>query len=258
MIDVQAQADTRGINIQNVGVKDVHLPLLIKTKQGGFQHVMANISLSARLPMHFKGTHMSRFMEALLPWGSKPISNNELRALLSETCQRLEADAAEVSIHFKYFMEKKAPVSGRGSLMDYDCSFNAKRVGNRHVFTLGIDVPVSSCCPCSKEISDYGAHNQRTMIKAKVRFTGGFLWIEDLVELLESRGSCQLYPLLKREDEKFVTESAYDNPKFVEDILRDTVLALRADPLVVWFDVECESIESIHNHSAFAKHTEAK
>jgi GTP cyclohydrolase I len=256
--DVQSQTDTRGVDIQNVGVKDVHLPLLIKTREGDYQHVMANISLSVNLPMHFKGTHMSRFVEALLPWSSKPISNVELRLLLSEICVRLKADAAEVRIAFKYFLEKKAPVSGKASLMDYDCTFIARREGDRHTFTLGLEVPVTSCCPCSKEIADYGAHNQRTLIKVHVRFQGGFLWIEDLAELLESRGSCQLYPLLKREDEKYVTERAYDNAKFVEDILRDTIIAFRSEPLISWFDVECESIESIHNHSAFASHTESK
>ncbi|HOG52780.1 MAG TPA: GTP cyclohydrolase FolE2 [Bacillota bacterium] len=258
MKDVQNQADARGIDIQNVGIKGFHMPLLIRTRQGGFQQVMANVSLSVSLPMHFKGTHMSRFIEALIPWGSKPISNAELRSLLVDTCEKLEADQAEVTIAFKYFIEKKAPVSGRSSFMDYDCTFKARRDKDRHTFLLGVEVPVTSCCPCSKEISDFGAHNQRTLIRATVRFHGGFLWIEDLVDRLESQGSCQLYPLLKREDEKFVTEQAYENAKFVEDILRDTVIALRNEPLVSWFDVECESMESIHNHSAFAKHTEAK
>ena len=258
MKDVQNQADARGIDIQNVGIKGFHMPLLIRTRQGGFQQVMANVSLSVSLPMHFKGTHMSRFIEALIPWGSKPISNAELRSLLVDTCEKLEADQAEVTIAFKYFIEKKAPVSGRSSFMDYDCTFRARRDKDRHTFLLGVEVPVTSCCPCSKEISDFGAHNQRTLIRATVRFHGGFLWIEDLVDRLESQGSCQLYPLLKREDEKFVTEQAYENAKFVEDILRDTVIALRNEPLVSWFDVECESMESIHNHSAFAKHTEAK
>ncbi|HOA16279.1 MAG TPA: GTP cyclohydrolase FolE2 [Bacillota bacterium] len=258
MKDVQNQADARGIDIQNVGIKGFHMPLLIRTRQGGFQQVMANVSLSVSLPMHFKGTHMSRFIEALIPWGSKPISNAELRSLLVDTCEKLEADQAEVTIAFKYFIEKKAPVSGRSSFMDYDCTFKARRDKDRHTFLLGVEVPVTSCCPCSKEISDFGAHNQRTLIRATVRFHGGFLWIEDLVDRLESQGSCQLYPLLKREDEKFVTEQAYENAKFVEDILRDTVITLRNEPLVSWFDVECESMESIHNHSAFAKHTEAK
>ncbi len=258
MKDVQSQSDARGIDIQNVGIKGFHMPLLIRTREGGFQHVMANVSLSVSLPMHFKGTHMSRFIEALIPWSSKPISNAELRSLLVDTCEKLEADQAEVTISFKYFIEKKAPVSGKSSFMDYDCTFRARREKERHTFFLGVDVPVTSCCPCSKEISDFGAHNQRTMIRVAVRFHGGFLWIEDLVDRLESQGSCQLYPLLKREDEKFVTEKAYENAKFVEDILRDTVITLRNEPLISWFDVECESMESIHNHSAFAKHTEAK
>lgn len=258
MKDVQGQIDNRGIDIHNVGVKDFHLPLMIRTREGGFQPVMANVSLSVSLPMHFKGTHMSRFVEALLPWSSKPISNTELKSLLIDTCERLEADSAEVTMAFKYFIEKTAPVSLKASFMDYDCIFKARREKERHSFILGVEVPVTSCCPCSKEISDYGAHNQRTLIKVKVRFHGGFLWIEDLVDRIEKQGSCQLYPLLKREDEKFVTERAYENPKFVEDILRDTVIALRKEPLISWFDIECESIESIHNHSAFARHTETK
>jgi GTP cyclohydrolase I len=258
MKDVQSQPDARGIDIQNVGVKDVHLPLNIKTRDGGYQQVTASISLSVNLPMHFKGTHMSRFVEVLLPWGSKPISNSELRTMLIDTCLKLDADEAEVTIRFKYFIEKRAPVSGRVSLMDYGCMFKARREGDKHTFILGVDVPVTSCCPCSKEISDFGAHNQRTLIRVQVRFHGGFLWIEDLVERLESQGSCQLYPLLKREDEKYVTEEAYRNAKFVEDILRDVVIMLRDEPLISWFDVECESMESIHNHSAFAKHVEDK
>lgn len=259
MQDVQSRPDSRGIDIQKVGVTNVHLPMQIAMRDGGYQSVLGNISLSVELPMQFKGTHMSRFLEVLTPWSSKPISNTTVIGILKETCSALSAQTAHLCIKFKYFVGKKAPVSGKQSVLDYNCEFAGTICGSRHNFTLGVEVPVTSCCPCSKEISNYGAHNQRTMIRARVRFGhAGFLWIEDLVTLLESMGSCEIYPLLKREDEKYVTEEAYSNPKFVEDILRDTVIALRAEERVRWFEVECESYESIHNHSAFASHVEDK
>jgi len=259
MRDVQNFPDLRGINIQKVGVKDVHLPLQIAAREGGWQSVLGIVSFSVALPMQFKGTHMSRFMEVLLPWSRKPISNVEILAILKETCEALSAQRADISIRFKYFVPRIAPVSGKESILDYNCSFEGTLDGKRHSFAMGVEVPVTSCCPCSKEISEYGAHNQRAMIRARVKFSSaGFLWLEDLIELLESEGSCEIYPLLKREDEKYVTEAAYDNPKFVEDILRDVVIRLRNEPRVRWFEVECESMESIHNHSAFACHVEDK
>ncbi|MEA4883800.1 MAG: GTP cyclohydrolase FolE2 [Clostridia bacterium] len=259
MQDVQNRPDDRGIDIQKVGVKNVHLPLQIATKEGAWQSVLGNIALSVELPMQFKGTHMSRFMEVLLPWSKKPISNQEIVAILKDTCDALSARRADISIRFKYFVTKCAPVSGKESVLDYNCEFSASLDGRRHTFVMGVEVPVTSCCPCSKEISEFGAHNQRTMIRARVRFSSaGFLWLEDLIALLESQGSCEIFPLLKREDEKYVTEAAYSNPKFVEDILRDVVIALRSESRVRWFDAECESHESIHNHSAFACHMEHK
>lgn len=259
MQDVQSLPDDRGVDIQKVGISHVHLPLQIATREGGYQTVLGNVSLSVDLPMQFKGTHMSRFIEVLLPWAKKPLSNVEIRSILRDTSTALSARSAEIHVKFKYFVTKTAPVSRRESLLDYNCEFAGAVDGNRHSFTLGVEVPVTSCCPCSREISQVGAHNQRTMIRAKVRFArSGFLWIEDLVTLLESAGSCEIYPLLKREDEKYVTETAYRNAKFVEDILRDVVLAFRAEARIRWFDVECESYESIHNHSAFARHTEDK
>ena len=259
MQDVQSRPDSRGIDIQKVGVKNVHLPLQIATKAGGWQSVLGNASLSVELPMQFKGTHMSRFIEVLLSWSQKPISNVSITSILKETCEALSAAKAHISIRFKYFVPKPAPVSGRESVLDYNCEFSGAVDGARHTFIMGVEAPVTSCCPCSKEISSFGAHNQRTMIRARVRFSAaGFLWLEDLIELLEAQGSCEIYPLLKREDEKFVTEAAYANPKFVEDILRDVVISLRAEPRVRWFEVECESHESIHNHSAFACHVEEK
>ncbi|MGB4337852.1 MAG: GTP cyclohydrolase FolE2 [Bacillota bacterium] len=259
MQDVQSRPDSRGIDIQHVGVKNVHLPLKIAQKGGGYQSVLGNVSLSVDLPMQFKGTHMSRFIEVLYGWSGEPLSNTLIAEVLKDTCAALAASRAQIVIRFKYFVNKQAPVSRKRSVLDYNCEFIGELDGGKHIFTLGVEVPVTSCCPCSKEISDYGAHNQRTMVRARVRFSSaGFLWIEDLIQLLEATGSCEIYPLLKREDEKYVTEKAYENPKFVEDILRDVVLALRAEPRVRWFSVECESFESIHNHSAFANHTETK
>jgi len=259
MQDVQSRRDTRGVDIQQVGVKNVHLPLKIAEKGGGYQSVLGNVSLSVELPMQFKGTHMSRFIEVLSGWIGEPLSNVNIASVLSDTCSALSASRAQLSIRFKYFVGKTAPVSGKPSVLDYNCEFMGETDGEKNTFTLGVEVPVTSCCPCSKEISDFGAHNQRAMVRARVRFSSaGFLWLEDLILILEAAGSCEIFPLLKREDEKYVTETAYSNPKFVEDILRDVVIALRAEPKVRWFSVECESYESIHNHSAFASHVETK
>ncbi len=259
MRDVQNQADARGIAIQHVGIRDAHLPFLIKTKDGGFQSVLARIQFTVELPEKYKGTHMSRFLEILTPWSQKPLAEPEMDAMLGEALTRLDAQAADVELAFKYFVEKQAPVSGRASLLDYDCRFvGRKRAGEPLDFTLGVDVPFTSLCPCSKEISDYGAHNQRSICRVRVRFAPGHdcILIEDLTSLVEAQGSSPIYPLLKRADEKYVTEAAYDNPKFVEDILRDNVLALRKLDGIAWFSVECENFESIHNHNAYASHEE--
>jgi GTP cyclohydrolase IB len=257
--DIQGLTDLRGIPIQKVGVNDVHLPFLIKTKAGSFQSVLARIRLTVDLPQEFKGTHMSRFIEVLSDWRQKPVSNREMDAMLRDIMERLGAQRAHIEINFKYFIEKKAPVSGLPSLLDYDCVFEGNLVRGEHLdFVLGLSVPFTSLCPCSREISAYGAHNQRGIMKARVKFPPGrFVWIEDLAALMERQGSSPIYPLLKREDEKYVTEGAYDNPKFVEDVLRDLVLALRGLSGVAWFEIECESFESIHNHSAYAFHAEA-
>lgn len=258
MKDVQNILDHRGIAIQKVGVSDVHLPFLIKTKSGAFQSVLANSKLTVDLPQEYKGTHMSRFIEVLSEWSQKPISSKEMGLILADMISRLDAKRASLDISFKYFIEKTAPVSGLKSLLDHDCLFSGSLNKNGHLeFILGLTVPFTSLCPCSKEISEYGAHNQRGLMKVKVKHQPGkFIWIEDLAALMEKQGSCPVYPLLKREDEKYVTEKAYDNPKFVEDVLRDLVLALRNLDGVVWFEVECENYESIHNHSAYAAHVE--
>ncbi|SDE84585.1 GTP cyclohydrolase FolE2 [Sporomusa acidovorans DSM 3132] len=256
--DVQNSCDERGIAIQKVGVSDVHLPFLIKTKSGSFQSVLAKIKLTVDLPQEFKGTHMSRFIEILSDWSQKPVSYREIGNMLTDTIVRLHAKRAHIDIHFKYFVEKEAPVSGLKSMLDYDCTFSASLArGEQLDFVLGIIVPFTSLCPCSKEISQYGAHNQRGIMRVKIKQVHGkFIWIEDLAKMLEERGSCQVYPLLKREDEKYVTEKAYENPKFVEDVLRDLVLMLRKLDGIQWFEVECENYESIHNHSAYATHIE--
>ena len=260
MKDVQNAADARGVAIQKVGVSDVHLPFLIKTKSGDFQSVLARIKLTADLPEEFKGTHMSRFIEILSEWSQKPISVREMENILADTIEKLHAQSASIEIGFKYFVEKTAPVSKLTSLLDYDCSFSGSLKKGAHVdFTLGLAVPFTSLCPCSKEISAYGAHNQRGLMKVKIKFKPGrFIWIEDLADLMESKASSPVYPLLKREDEKYVTEKAYENPKFVEDVLRDLVLSFRQAEGVEYFEIECENYESIHNHSAYAFHEESK
>ena len=259
MKDVQSTTDNRGIAIQRVGIKDAYLPFLIKTKAGGYQQVGAKISFAVALPMEYKGTHMSRFLEILNPWSQKPVAEPELAEILKEALEKLQAESANITIEFKYFVDRQAPVSGKASVLDIDCCFaGSMKKGEALKFTLGVKVPYTSLCPCSKEISRYGAHNQRGVMDVMLRFKPEcecFL-IEDLVALLEKQASCQVYPLLKREDEKFVTETAYENPKFVEDILRDGVLVLRSLEGIQWFSLECENFESIHNHSAYAAHEE--
>ena len=259
MQDVQSREDGRGIAIQRVGVKEVRLPFLIKKQAGGYQQVLARITFTVALPMEFKGTHMSRFLEILLPWSEKPLAEEEMDAMLTEALDRLHAEAAEVRLAFTYFVEKSAPVSGRTSLLGVDASFTGrKRRGMPMKFELGLSMPFTSLCPCSKEISSYGAHNQRSRARVRLRFHAGVpcIYIEDLASLLEQQGSAPIYPLLKRADEKYVTEEAYEHPKFVEDILRDTVLALRQLPGLAYFSLACENEESIHSHNAFAAHEE--
>jgi len=251
--DVAASADTRGITVQLVGVKDVHLPVRVRRKGAGFDNVLARIDFGVELPHHFRGTHMSRFVDILFRWSQKPISKPDLQDMLREACERLDARRARIEVAFKYFITKRAPVSQSEGALDYDCRFEGVLNGDDYTFTLGVEVPVTICCPCSREISEHGAHNQRAIIRARLRYRPEVMvWIEDLVALLEQQGSAEIFPLLKREDEKFVTERAYENAKFVEDVVRDAVGLLRADPRIIWFQVTCESLESIHNHSVYA------
>ena len=259
MKDVAASTDTRGITLQQVGVKDVHLPALVRRKEGGFDNVVATIDWGVELPHHFRGTHMSRFIDILFRWREKPIGSRDLREMLAEACQKLGAPRAQIHLAFKYFITKSAPVTHSQSAIDYDCHFVGELDCDHYTFTLGVEVPITCLCPCSKEISEYGAHNQRAMIKAWIQYLPDeIIWIEDLVEKLEGQGSAPIYPLLKREDEKFVTEQAYDNPKFVEDVLREVICLLRSDPRITWFQVEIESHESIHNHSVYASQEEVR
>ncbi|MBM3266525.1 MAG: GTP cyclohydrolase I FolE2 [Candidatus Sericytochromatia bacterium] len=256
--DIQASADTREIALQRVGVKDIAVPLRVQTRGGGFQAVQATCALTVGLPKEFKGTHMSRFVEILAEWQRRNMSGACVEDLVREIRDRLDAPAAGALIRFRYFVDKAAPATGAVAPTDLDCSFEGDiALDGTYRFTLGVAVPVTTLCPCSKAISRYGAHNQRSLITARVRCrTGTCTWIEDLAAALEARASCPVYPLLKREDEKVVTEQAYENPKFVEDVLRDCILYLRSLSGIEWFSLEVENFESIHNHNAWATHEE--
>src|SRR5262245_47597910 len=247
--DVQNRADTRQIPINRVGVKDVYHPVRVKDRSGGEQHTIANFNMYVNLPHDFKGTHMSRFIEIL--HHEREISVDSFRALLEEMTRRLDADAGHIEMSFPYFVMKKAPVSGVESLMDYRASLIGERRNGSTEMWIKVVVAVTSLCPCSKKISDYGAHNQRSHITLTVKIRE-HIWIEELIDLAEKEASCQLYGILKRPDEKYVTEHAYDNPKFVEDMVRDIALRLNADERVLAYVVESENFESIHNHSAYA------
>jgi len=247
--DVQAGADTRQLPINRVGIKDISHPVRVKDRSAGEQHTIASFNMYVSLPHNFKGTHMSRFVEIL--HGEREISVESFRAMLRNMTARLEADTGHIEMSFPFFIMKKAPISGVESLLDYQ----AKLIGEYHQGKtktwIQVVVPVTSLCPCSKKISDYGAHNQRShvTIKAELR---SHMWIEELIEIAESEASCELYGILKRPDEKYVTERAYDNPKFVEDVVRDVATRLNNDDRIAGYVVESENFESIHNHSAYA------
>jgi GTP cyclohydrolase I len=248
--DVQSSADTRHIAIDKVGIKDIRHPVVVRDRNEGLQHTIATFNMYVNLPHNFKGTHMSRFVE-ILNSHEREISVNSFKEMLSEMAERLEAECGHIEMRFPYFINKRAPVSRVQSLLDYDVTL----IGEVHygvpVMYIKVMVPVTSLCPCSKEISDYGAHNQRSHVTVQVR-TEGFVWIEEIIDLVETEASCQLYGLLKRPDEKYVTEYAYDHPKFVEDMVRDVAMRLNRDPRVSAYVVESENFESIHNHSAYA------
>jgi len=249
MPDMQKSRDTRRIPIDKVGVKDISYPIVVMDKNRSFQQTVARVNMYVDLPHHFKGTHMSRFIEILDAYREK-IALDKMETILERMKEKLGATSAHLEIEFPYFIEKKAPVSGARGLMEYTCTFNAS-LGEEFDFILGVKVPVTSLCPCSKELARFGAHNQRSVMTVRVRYRN-FIWIEDLIEIVESCGSSQVYSMLKREDEKFVTEQAYENPRFVEDMVREATLKLSAMDNITWFSMEAENHESIHKHSAYA------
>jgi GTP cyclohydrolase I len=247
--DVQSRADTRQIPINRVGIKDITHPVRVRDRATGEQHTIATLNMYVNLPHDFKGTHMSRFVEVL--HGEREISVESFRSMLAEMTRRLEAESGHVEMTFPFFVMKKAPVSGVQSLMDYRASLIGElRDGVTEVW-LKVVVPVTSLCPCSKKISEYGAHNQRSHVTIRAKLSD-HMWLEELIDIAESEASCELYGILKRSDEKYVTERAYDNPKFVEDLVRDVAVRLNAEPRVSAYVVESENFESIHNHSAYA------
>ena len=248
--DVQGSADTRRIPINKVGVKNLFHPVRIKERAGGEQHTVASFNMYVNLPHNFKGTHMSRFVE-ILENHEREISVKSFRDMMNELTERLDAEAGHIEMSFPYFVSKRAPVSGVESLMNYSATMIGERKDRCNTIWVKVVVPVTSLCPCSKKISDYGAHNQRSHVSINVK-VGSFVWLEELIELAEQEASCELYGILKRPDEKWVTERAYDNPKFVEDLVRDIAVRLNADERVRAYVVESENFESIHNHSAYA------
>jgi len=248
--DVQNTADTRHLAIDKVGIKAIRHPVVVKDKSGGEQHTVAVFNMYVHLPQHFKGTHMSRFVE-ILNMNEHAISIESFETILREMVTRLEAESGHVEMTFPYFVNKAAPISGVKSLLDYEVTFIGEICKGKYDITVKVLVPVTSLCPCSKKISDYGAHNQRSHVTVTA-LINEFIWIEDIIDLVEKQASCELYGLLKRPDEKFVTERAYDNPKFVEDMVRDVAAQLNAEKRIVAYVVESENFESIHNHSAYA------
>jgi len=248
--DVQARADSRRIPINKVGIKDVYHPVRVKDRSSGEQHTIANFNMYVALPHNFKGTHMSRFVE-LLHGNEREISVESFRDILAEMTERLNAQSGHIEMEFPFFVMKTAPVSGVQSLMNYQASLIGELHDGESELWLKVVVAATSLCPCSKDISKYGAHNQRSHITIKAK-VDGHMWLEELIDIAESEASCEVYGILKRADEKHVTERAYENPKFVEDIVRDVAVRLNNEERVRAYVVEAENFESIHNHSAYA------
>ncbi len=247
--DIQNLQDHRKIEIDKVGVKGIRYPIVVLDRVNKEQHTVATINMYVSLPHHFKGTHMSRFIEVLNKY-RHGISTMNITEILGKMKEKLKSESAHIEIEFPFFIEKQAPVSRAKSLMEYRC-----RIWGTHTdvsdLVVGVEVPVTALCPCSREISNYGAHNQRSTVTVKVRFKK-FFWMEDLISLVEKSASSEIFPLLKRPDEKYLTEAAYDNPRFVEDIVRSIAEQLDQDDNITWYSVESENQESIHNHSAYA------
>lgn len=250
MPDVQSSADTRRMPINKVGIKDILHPVRVRDRSGGDQHTVARFSMYVNLPHNFKGTHMSRFVD-ILNSHEREITVETFKLMLSEVADRLQAESGHIEMKFPYFISKAAPVSGVSSLLDYEVSFIGSIKKGTVSMSIQVLVPVTTLCPCSKGISEYGAHNQRSHVTVNARISD-FVWVEELIDMVEAEASCELYGLLKRQDEKFVTEKAYDNPKFVEDLVRDVALRLNQDDRIRAYSVASENFESIHNHSAYA------
>ena len=248
--DTQNKVDVRNIPITRVGIKDIKYPFEISDRDGVPQSTIGNFTMSVGLPHNVKGTHMSRFVKILEDQDSS-LSIKNFDSLVKNTTNILDSDSAYISVDFTYFKKKCAPVSRVESLLDYSINYTCEVKNNVVNKYLKVTVPVTSLCPCSKNISDYGAHNQRSHISAHIR-TEKTVWIDDVIEMLEDQASCQIYGLLKRPDEKYVTEQAYDNPKFTEDIIRDVAVTLNKDERITAYKIESENFESIHNHSAYA------
>lgn len=258
MVDVQNFSDIRKIPIDQVGVRDLRYPIIVLDPMNKKQQTVANISMSVSLPHHFKGTHMSRFIEILNKHHGE-ITMRTIPNILHDLKMHLNANTSRIVLTFPYFIERTAPVSKSKGLMDYDCMFIGESNGKMDDFVFGVKVPITSLCPCSKAMSDRGAHNQRGLVEISIRTgrdkKGGplFVWIEELIETAELSASAPVYSILKRSDEKYITEKAYDNPVFVEDIVRNVAGTLKKDKRISWFQVSAVNQESIHNHSAFAK-----
>ena len=250
MIDIQNLKDERNINIQKVGVKGLKYPIVVLDQARGTQPVNATINMYVSLLHQFKGTHMSRFVEVLNEIREQ-VNIRTFQSILDKIRAKLHAESAHIEIEFPYFIEKAAPKSGAKSLMEYRCRFLGTSDAKGMDFIVGMEVPVTTVCPCSREISRAGAHNQRSIVTAMVRFRK-FFWIEDVIRLIEGSASGEVYSLLKRIDEKYVTERGYDHPMFVEDVVRNVAERLGKDPNFTWYRVEAENFESIHNHSAYA------
>ena len=248
--DTQNESDNRRLPIDRVGVRGLRFPLKIRDRDNHVQHTIAMVSLAVDLPHHYKGTHMSRFVEVLHAHGSE-LTVGDIAGMPKALLKRLDAQKSHAEFRFPYFRSKKAPVTRHEGLLDYGVVFEVNADGAEVDFVVTVEVPVTTLCPCSKAISARGAHNQRGTVTFSVRFTEP-VWIEDLIELVEGSASSALYSLLKRPDEKFVTEAAYDNPVFVEDLVRNVAVKAGAHPRIKWFRVEAENFESIHNHNAWA------
>jgi GTP cyclohydrolase I len=247
--DIQSLRDERNITIDKVGVKNVRYPIVVEDRSNETQETVAELDIFVELLHEHRGTHMSRFIEVLAHYHKENLIAN-LPDFLQEIKSSLQADSAYVTLRFPYFIEKIAPVSQIPSLLAYDCFFEASFQEN-YLLSIGVEVPLTSLCPCSKEISSYGAHNQRSIVTVKVTLKD-FVWIEEIIEIVEQCGSCEIYSLLKRVDEKYVTEKAFDNPRFVEDIVREVTLKLQDDERILEFTVSSENFESIHSHNAYA------